>query len=207
MNKNIVIFLLAIAINCQKTKLKSPLMSSITRQIEMKIQIGEEILREPLQIALYGKDAPSTTRRFYSLCTQSAVKSDGKLTGYVGSKFHKIIPKSMIQGGDFIKQDGSGIDYSEEVPDFEEDELRIKHAHGVVGMINPNNGKIGNQFYITTSETPWLDRKNVVFGLIWGGMDIVNEIEKMGTASGKPIKEVKILECYDPSKRREAKEN
>jgi len=40
--------------------------------------------------------------------------------------------------------------------------------------------------------TPWLDGKHVVFGKVLEGFDVVKAIEKVGSRSGTPSKEMRI---------------
>ena len=55
------------------------------------------------------------------------------------------------------------------------------------------------QFFITTVETPWLDGKHVVFGQVIEGMEVVRKIEAVGTGSGKPSKEVVVVDSGELS--------
>ena len=52
----------------------------------------------------------------------------------------------------------------------------------------------GSQFFITTVVTSWLDGKHVVFGEVLEGMNIIKDIEAVGSQSGKPSKKVTIAD-------------
>lgn len=60
-------------------------------------------------------------------------------------------------------------------------------------MANSGRNTNGSQFFITTAATPWLDGKHVVFGEVVDGMDIVKDMERMGTRSGATKVNVSIV--------------
>jgi cyclophilin family peptidyl-prolyl cis-trans isomerase len=62
-------------------------------------------------------------------------------------------------------------------------------------MANAGPNTNGSQFFITTAVTQWLDGKHVVFGEVSDGMDVVRNVEAVGTQSGKPTKKVRIDDC------------
>ena len=50
----------------------------------------------------------------------------------------------------------------------------------------------GSQFFICTVKTSWLDGKHVVFGQVVDGLDVVKNVEKVGSQSGSTSKRVVI---------------
>ena len=55
----------------------------------------------------------------------------------------------------------------------------------------------GSQFYITTSETAWLDEKCVVIGAVTdqASLDTISLVERLGTEWGAPKRPVFISDC------------
>ena len=101
----------------------------------------------------------------------------------------------MIQGGDPTGTGRGGASiYGEKF----EDEISpaLKHTGaGILSMANSGKDTNGCQFFITTTATPFLNNKHVVFGQVIDGMDVVRMVEQTRTTRDKPNQDVTIVQC------------
>jgi len=135
-------------------------------------------------VELYWKHAPQTCQNFASLAARGY---------YDGTKFHRIVPGFMVQGGDptATGKGGESI-YGGKFADECHRELKHTGA-GILSMANSGTDSNGSQFFITLAPTPWLDGKHTIFGRIASGMQVVKRLGQVSTdPNDRPIDDVII---------------
>ncbi|CAI8017586.1 Peptidyl-prolyl cis-trans isomerase [Geodia barretti] len=131
---------------------------------------------------------------FRALCTGE------KGYGFKGTKFFRIVKDYLCQAGDFAgKHLGTGgfSIYKGDDARFEDENFTLKHSGpGVLSMANRGPDTNGGQFFITFRKLEELDGKNVVFGSVVEGMELIRQMEELGSEyGGKPDKYVVIADC------------
>uniref|UniRef100_A0A8B9XFZ4 Peptidyl-prolyl cis-trans isomerase n=1 Tax=Bos mutus grunniens TaxID=30521 RepID=A0A8B9XFZ4_BOSMU len=154
---------------------------------------GQEVGR--MKIELFADVVPKTAENFRQFCT-GEFRKDGVPIGYKGSTFHRVIKDFMIQGGDFVNGDGTGVASIYRGP-FADENFKLRHsAPGLLSMANSGPSTNGCQFFITCSKCDWLDGKHVVFGKIIDGLLVMRKIENVPTGpNNKPKLPVVISQC------------
>jgi peptidyl-prolyl cis-trans isomerase-like protein 2 len=137
-----------------------------------------------LTLELHCDIVPRTCTNFFGLCQA------GK---YDDTRFHRLIPGFMIQGGKAKDGDDDeslwGGAFTDEFDD------RLKHTGvGVLSMANSGTNTNRQQFFITFKSCNHLDRKHSIFGNIIDGTDLLTKMEKVpADKKERPIDAIKII--------------
>ena len=170
-------------------------LDTVTKRVFFDIEVdGESAGR--IVFGMFGDTVPKTVENFATLADGSAgTGNSGKPLHFKGSKFHRIIPGFMAQGGDFTNGNGTGGEsiYGNK---FADENFTLQHTKPyLLSMANAGPNTNGSQFFITFKETPWLNGRHTVFGEVIEGQNVVNDLEKIGSGSGATSKTAVIADC------------
>jgi peptidylprolyl isomerase len=113
--------------------------AEVTHKVAIEISVDGVKEETPIVIGLFGKNTPKTAENFRQICLGIAGKTEsGKERTYIGSKFHRIIPNFMIQGGDFTNHDGTGGEsiYGKK---FNDENFDVAHDIGNTSPLSPHH--------------------------------------------------------------------
>lgn len=98
---------------------------------------------------------------------------------YDGTKFHRVIPGFMIQGGDPNSRSdnraihGTGGPAQRVRAEFND----TKHVRGILSAARSQDPhSAGSQFFLMVADAPHLDRQYSAYGEVVEGMDVVDKI-------------------------------
>jgi len=134
-----------------------------------------ETSRGTIVAELYDADAPNTVANFEKLANSGF---------YDGTRFHRVIPDFVVQGGDPYSKGGEhakgavgtgGPGYKIKC---ETAGNPHKHKLGALSMAHAGKDTGGSQFFLVLSErnTKHLDGVHTVFGQITKGLDVLPQI-------------------------------
>lgn len=124
---------------------------------------------------------------------------------YDGTRFHRVIPGFMIQGGDPNSRGEDRSLYGQGGPivAIPHEFNPTPHEPGILSMarVSDKRAGAGSQFFIMHGRTPSLDNEYTVFGRVTSGMDVVDAIANVETSPrfrDQPVEHVVIrrIEVY-----------
>ncbi len=126
---------------------------------------------------LYDKEAPSTVANFEKLANSGY---------YDGTKFHRVIPEFVVQGGDPYSKGGPeakgpvGTGGPGWKIKCETAGNPHKHKLGALSMAHAGKDTGGSQFFVVLSEsnTRHLNGVHTVFGQVVEGLDVIPQIKQ-----------------------------
>jgi cyclophilin family peptidyl-prolyl cis-trans isomerase/HEAT repeat protein len=104
--------------------------------------------------------------------TVTSVAEVANTGAYDGTRFHRVIPNFVAQGGDVGLGDGTGGPGYAIPSEF----TQIPFQRGVIGMASAGKDTEGSQFYLTHSMQPHLDGAYTAFGWVISGEDVLDRI-------------------------------
>ena len=113
--------------------------------------------------------APGHVKNFISLANKKF---------YDGTKFHRVIPGFMIQGGDPYSANGKGpVGTGDPGYKIKAEFNKTPHTRGILSMARSSDpDSAGSQFFIVVKDSHFLDGQYTVFGQVVEGMDVVDKI-------------------------------
>ncbi|MFT4542156.1 MAG: peptidyl-prolyl cis-trans isomerase B (cyclophilin B) [Planctomycetota bacterium] len=143
-----------------------------------------------LTLEFFNDKAPGHVKNFIEL----AEKGD-----YDGTKFHRVIPGFMIQGGDPNTRGDNRSSWGTGGPGYQIDAefSDVHHERGILSMArsqDPNSA--GSQFFICHGEAGFLDQQYTAFGRLTDGFDALDSIAngkcKAGGEASSPIEPISV---------------
>ena len=126
-----------------------------------------------------------------SPCTTSSFAALARKGFFDGTRFHRIVPGFVIQGGDPTGKGTGGPGYSvRDVPPAD-----AAYTKGVVAMAKTQTepaGTSGSQFFVVTAPDAGLPPDYALLGKVTKGLAVVEKIGRLGDATEHPTRRVVI---------------
>ena len=128
------------------------------------------------------KDLGVITLEFYPDRAPNHVENFKKLARaefYDGTRFHRVIPGFMIQGGDPNTKDPDTSKWGTGGPGYQIDAefSQAPHERGTLSMARAQDpDSAGSQFFICVDRSSFLDGQYTIFGKVIDGMDVADGI-------------------------------
>ena len=137
---------------------------------------------------------PRAADNFRCLCTgERGNDHRGQPLNYAGLQFQTCVPDHAVIGGFMLNGGRLPSVYGDMFPD---ENFRLRHSRaGLLSMVSSGPHSNGAAFLITFVRARQLDGQQVVFGGLTEGWETLDEIEKNGSVTGRPLRNITIDRC------------
>jgi peptidyl-prolyl cis-trans isomerase B (cyclophilin B) len=145
-----------------------------TYTVDVQTNLGSFAFR--LDVA----DSPCTTASFASLVRKHF---------FDGTRFHRIVPGFVIQGGDPTGRGSGGPGYTV----VDQPPQDAAYTGGVVAMAKTGAepaGTSGSQFFVVTGANAGLPPDYALLGKVSSGMDVVLKLGRLGDTNEQPTRRI-----------------
>ena len=139
-----------------------------------------------IAIRFFPDVAPNHVRNFIDLAEQDF---------YDGTKFHRIVPGFVIQGGDPNSKSGPPATWGTggSGRNLKAEFNSIHHSRGIISMARSSDpDSASSQFFVVVAEAPHLDNQYTAFGQVVSGMDVADKIVNAERTGQSPVNPVAI---------------
>jgi len=154
----------------------NPELPADAPRVRLKTSMGTIV------VGLYSDRAPNHSESFLELCRQGF---------YNGTKFHRVVRGSLIQGGDPNSISGEPDTWGLGGPEAKleaENDPQLRHFQGTLSAwkVPGETHSHGSQFFITTADQNQMDAQYVVFGRVLEGASVLEAIESGAVVGDRP---------------------
>lgn len=163
---------------------EKPMSNYENKIVELHTTAGQ------INIRFFPDVAPNHVRNFIDLASSGF---------YNNTKFHRVIPGFVIQGGDPNTVSGDPMTWGTggSGKNVKAEFNPIPHKRGILSMAraqDPNSAS--SQFFVCVADVPSLDNEYTVFGAVTQGMEVVDKIVGGRTTRGdRPVEPVAITKA------------
>ncbi|KAJ1447744.1 cyclophilin-like domain-containing protein [Pelagophyceae sp. CCMP2097] len=174
----------------------SPYVSGDRRPVVFfDVAVGGRALGR-IEFTLHDDVAPKTAENFRALCTgeRGAGAVSRRPLWYRGSRFHRVIPGFVAQGGDITRHNGAGGE-SIYGGAFADENFELPHARGTLSMATGGKDANTSQFFVALEASAALDGRSCAFGCVSAGWGVVEAIASLGSEQGRTRGVITVANC------------
>ena len=220
------LFLTLSIYHCQLNLTHSPLRESMTGTLTFEFSIDGKVQDSKIVVGLF-KRTHEIASFVKNMCNNTVESFDSEFPSYADSPVDVINSGKYFETGKIVLNSNKTDDGSDSVSsaagttgsngpyifrkegwEINTDKLRTKHSGSVATMvldsdefylgIKNKSFPLNSRIAFTSDTVEELDQKNVAFGFVMNGLDLIEKITSSKLLGyTKPATDIKMVRCYD----------